>query len=251
MVTDVLRNRSTALLLAMVGAAWAAVAGAEVLGLAPSLHHHVLLQGGRPVWAAVAIFTPAWLVMVVAMMVPSSLAMLAAHDRLTAAEPRPLASRLSFLGAYLIAWTAFGIAALLGDSQLHALVHRSTWLLGHQSLIGAAALGGAGVFQFTPLKRRCLTICRSPLGFLMERYLPGAGNAFKLGLDHALFCIGCCWALMLVTFAAGVAMLPWMLALTAVMVVERTTPDGDRLSMPVGLTLMAGGAVTALWGGVL
>lgn len=65
---------------------------------------------------------------------------------------------------------------------------------------------------FTELKRRCLTACRSPLGFILERYRTGARNAFRLGLSHALFCLGCCWALMLVMFAAGVAALAWMLA---------------------------------------
>ncbi len=250
-MTAALRNRSTVLVLAAVAAAWAAVAGADLVGLTPALHHHALLQGGRPLWAAVGIFAPAWLVMVVAMMLPSSLPMLAAHDRVTAREPRPLASRVSFLAAYLLAWTAFGVAGLLGDSRLHALVHATPWLLAHQSVIGGATLAGAGAFQLTPLKRRCLTVCRSPLGFLLQRYRPGPHNAFRLGLDHALFCIGCCWALMLVMFAAGVAMLAWMLALTAVMVVERTTPGGDRMSLPIGLTLIGGAVATVFLGGVL
>ncbi|HSR22805.1 MAG TPA: DUF2182 domain-containing protein [Candidatus Eisenbacteria bacterium] len=249
-MTGAVGYRSIALAVAAVAAAWAVLVGVELSGQAPAFHHHTLLNGTRPLWEAIAIFVPAWVVMVVAMMLPSSLGMLATHVRVTVAEARPLLSRLSFLTAYLLAWTAFGVAALLVDSQVHALVRASPWLTAHQSLIAATTLVGAGVFQFTELKRRCLRVCRSPLGFLLDRYRPGVRSAFQLGLSHALFCIGCCWALMLVMFAAGVAALAWMLALSAVMVVERTIPGGGRLSGPVGLTLIAGGMLTAALGPV-
>jgi predicted metal-binding membrane protein len=247
-MTSAVLYRSIALVVAAIAAAWAVLVGVELTGQAPAFHHHTLLNGTRPLWEAIAIFVPAWIVMVVAMMLPSSLGMLATHVRVTVAEARPLLSRMSFLTAYVVAWMAFGVAALIGDSQVHALVRASPWLAAHQSLIAAATLAGAGAFQFTELKRRCLIACRSPLGFLLERYRPGARCAFQLGLSHALFCIGCCWALMLVMFAAGVAALAWMLALSAVMVVEKTMPGGSRLSGPVGLTLIAGGVLTATLG---
>ncbi len=250
-MTGAMRYRSVALLVAAVAAAWAVLVGVELSGRAPALHHHALLDGTRPLWVAIAVFVPAWVVMVVATMLPSSLGMLATHARVAVREGRPLASRMSFLAAYLLAWSAFGVAALLGDSQVHALVRASPWLAAHQSVIAAATLAGSGAFQFTALKRRCLLVCRSPLGFILERYVPGVRGAFRLGLSHALFCIGCCWALMLVMFAAGVAALVWMLALSAVMVIEKTTPGGDRLSGPVGLTLIAGGVLTAALGPVL
>ena len=246
-----IRYPPAALLVAAIAAAWAVLVGVELSGQASVFHHHALLNGTRPLWEAIALFVPAWVVMVVATMLPSSLGMLATHGRVAAREARPIVSRLSFLAAYLLAWSVFGVMALAGDSQVHAIVHASPWLAAHQSLIGAAALAGAGAFQFTPLKRRCLTACRSPLGFVLERYRPGARSALRLGLSHALTCIGCCWALMLVMFAAGVAALPWMLALSAAMVVEKTTPHGDRLSGPIGLTLIAGGVLTATVGPVL
>jgi predicted metal-binding membrane protein len=246
-----LRHRSIAAVLAAIAAAWALLIWVELSGRAPEFHHHTLLSGSRPLWEAEAVFLPAWVEMVVAMMLPSSLGMLAVHGRVVQGEARPLASRLSFLTAYLLSWTAFGVLALLGDAQVHALVGSSEWLAAHQTLIAAVTLAGAGVFQFTKLKRRCLSVCRSPLGFVLERYRPGAGGAFRLGLSHAVFCVGCCWALMLVMFAAGVAALAWMLALAAVMLVEKTTPGGDRLSKPVGLVLVGGGLLTAAFGPVL
>jgi predicted metal-binding membrane protein len=250
-VTGAMRYRSVALLVGAIVAAWAVLVRVELSGQAPAFHHHTLLNGTRPLWEAIAIFVPAWIVMVVAMMLPSSLGMLATHGRVAAGEVRPLVSRLSFLAAYLLAWTVFGLVALLGDSQVHVLVRASPWLAAHQSLIAGTTLVGAGAFQFTELKRRCLTACRSPLGFILERYRPGARNAFRLGLSHTLFCIGCCWALMLVMFAAGVAALAWMVALSAVMVVEKTTSGGTWLSGPVGLTLIAGGVLTAVLGPLL
>lgn len=244
-MTTALRNRTVVLLLAAIAAAWVMLVGAQVAGLAPALHHHALAGDGRPLWQGLAIFAPAWLLMVVAMMLPSSLGMLAAHDRVAAAEPHRALAGLTFLGAYLTAWTLFGLLALFGDTRVHAAVDASPWLAENQSLIGAGVLVGAGLFQFTPLKSRCLIVCRSPLGFLLERHRPGALNAGRLGLAHALYCIGCCWALMLVTFAAGVAALSWMLALSAVMVVEKIIPGGDRLTIPVGVTLVLGGLLLA------
>jgi predicted metal-binding membrane protein len=97
----------------------------------------------------------------------------------------------------------------------------------------------AGGFQFSKLKDRCLTVCRSPGGYLRQHYRRGAAAAFRLGAGHGVFCVGCCWALMLVAFAAGVASLWWMAALTAVMVFEKTGRGGRRGVRPIGVGLIA------------
>ena len=101
----------------------------------------------------------------------------------------------------------------------------------------------AGLYQFSPLKYHCLDKCRSPLSFITQ-YWTGrheAVAAFRLGVHHGLFCLGCCWSLMLVMFAVGTGSLAWMLALGAVMAIEKNLPWGRRLSRPVGLTLILGG----------
>lgn len=240
-----LRDRPVLLLAATVVAAWLAMMAADMAGWQPVLHHHHLIEGGLPLWAAFGLFLPAWLVMVVGMMLPSSLPMLVAQGRLARREARPGAARAAFLGAYLATWALFGGIALFGDAGVHHLVDASPEVALNQYLIAPATLVGAGIFQFTPLKRRCLAKCRSALGFLMDRYRPGTAGAMRLGFMHSLSCLGCCWALMLVMFAAGVAALVWMLALTVVMVAEKALPGGDRLTAPIGITLILGGLALA------
>jgi predicted metal-binding membrane protein len=100
----------------------------------------------------------------------------------------------------------------------------------------------AGAFQFSRLKNACLTACRSPESFLWQHYRRGARGGFALGARHGLSCVGCCWALMLVMFATGVGGLAWMLALTAIMVAEKTTRVGARLVVPVGIAFLLVGA---------
>ncbi len=112
----------------------------------------------------------------------------------------------------------------------------------------------AGAYQFTPLKHRCLDKCRSPFSFVVEHWQGRRERwqAFQLGIHHGLFCVGCCWALMLLMFATGVGSLVWMLALTAVMVIEKTSRWGARLVAPVGVALLVAGvavSVPAVLGG--
>ena len=115
------------------------------------------------------------------------------------------------------------------------------------TLIPAATLAFAAVYQFTPLKDACLKACRHPGIYLMHNYRRGPLNGLRIGFGHALYCLGCCWALMLVMFAAGVAHLAWMGALATIMFVEKTAPIGNRLVAPVGaaLLILAGVALLA------
>jgi predicted metal-binding membrane protein len=137
---------------------------------------------------------------------------------------------------------------LVGDvDQLHLGIHRLVdrwqWLAAHPSMSGGAALVLGGVFQFSSLKDRCLTVCRHPAAYLLPRYRRGVGAAFRLGAGHGVFCVGYCWALMLVAFPAGVANLWWMAALTAVMVFEKTGPAGQRGVRLIGVGLVGLGVL--------
>jgi predicted metal-binding membrane protein len=149
----------------------------------------------------------------------------------------------AFLGGYATVWTSFGAAAFLGDMGIHRLVGRWEWLAARPSLIGGAVLMLAGAFQFSNLKDRCLRVCRHPAGYLLQHYRWGTSAAFRLGVGHGVFCVGCCWALMLVAFAAGVATLWWMAALTGVMVFEKTGRGGPRGVRPIGLGLLVLGTL--------
>jgi len=134
-------------------------------------------------------------------------------------------------------WTAFGALAFLGDVVLHHTVEAVPWLEERPWLIGGSVLVLAGAFQFSDVKERCLSKCRLPGPYLLAHYRRGPAAGFRLGSGHGLFCVGCCWALMLVMFAAGVAVLWWMAALTAVMVYEKTGRHGAALTPVVGVAM--------------
>jgi len=248
------RFNAIGLLGCAIALAWAVCAWAELTGNAAQLHHHALYESGRPYWVAALIVLAAWQFMTAAMMLPSSLVFIRLYAVTAARAPDFPFALISFLGGYFAVWTAFALIAFTGDMQLHRIVDAWPWLAAHAALIPAATLGLAAGYQFTPLKDACLKACRHPGVYLMRRYRRGALNGLRIGFGHALYCVGCCWALMLVMFAAGVAHLAWMGVLAAIMFVEKATPSGNRIVAPVGaafgilavIALLAPGAIPGL-----
>jgi predicted metal-binding membrane protein len=223
----------------LVAVAWAVLVLATLAHQTFLLDHHYLLQAsGLPWLAALEVFLLCWQVMTVAMMLPSSMPMVKLVVYAGRRQERPVTIPLAFLAGYAVIWTAFAGGAFLGDTLVHRLVALWPWLVVHSWLIGAVTFAIAGLFQFSPLKERCLDMCRTPLGFFMRYYRKGMGTAWHLGLRHGGYCLGCCWALMLVMFGVGVGNLAGMAALTGVMVIEKTVPDGKRLSPLIGIILL-------------
>jgi predicted metal-binding membrane protein len=244
-------------ILAAVALAWIVSIAAQSSGAAVLLNHGRLIEGRGPLlpppplWLALPLFLVAWQVMVVAMMLPSSLPMFRLFRVTAARQPNSLAVRSAFLGGYLLIWGGFGALAFLQDVGIHRLVDRTPWLQSHPWVIAGTALALAGAFQFSALKERCLSECRHPGAFLLQHYRRGVGGAFRLGRKHGLFCLGCCWALMLVMFAAGVANLWWMAALAALMFYEKVGRAGDRVTPVAGVVLLALAAVVFIQPGWL
>lgn len=241
----------TTLLVALVGLTWVAL---WVWGHSPYgrfLSHEEVGQveglGDRYV-AIVALFVAAWTLMTVAMMLPTSLPLVALFHSFVRTRPDQLRLVALLVLGYLAVWTLFGAAVHLADRALHEAVERVGWLDANAWSIAAATIGLAGVYQFTPLKYHCLKKCRSPLSFIMERWRGGRASteAFQLGVRHGLFCLGCCWSLMLVMFAVGVGNVAWMLALGTVMAVEKNVSWGRRLTAPVGVLLVGWGLTLVL-----
>ena len=244
-------RRTPPVVTAAIAAAWIAAIAAQAAGAAALVHHDTLVADGPAPPVALLLFLLAWQVMIAAMMLPSSLPLVRLFAKVSANQPRPRSAMAAFLGGYALVWSSFGALAFGFDSAVHALVDASPWLHEHEWLIGGALLATAGGFQFTPLKDACLRACRLPSMFLTRHYRRGVGGGFRLGVRHGLFCLGCCWALMLVAFAAGVASLLWMAALTALMVHEKTQPRG-RHGVPVtGALLLAAAAVMVSSAGFL
>jgi len=199
------------------------------------VHHHHAAGGAGSAW----LFVGAWTVMTMAMMLPTTVPLVAVFHTIVGRRPgRAVLIGLAIAG-YLVIWTLTGLVFYAGWT----LIQRVAWWQAHAVAGSAAAFMVAGVYQFTPLKYRCLDKCRSPLSFVLS-YWQGEHdrrNAFRLGAHHGLFCVGCCWALMLLMFAVGVGSVGWMLALGAVMAIEKNVRWGRAFSAPLGVTLVAGG----------
>ncbi len=199
--------------------------------------------------APAVLYVAGWVLMLSAMMLPTTLPVLSVYAGLIRSRPdRRLLLALAVAG-YLAAWITFGIAAHLADLALAAGVRRMDWLVFNGWAIGAAVLAGAGLFQFTEFKRRCLDKCRMPLSFVMEHWRGRTerADALRLGWRHGLFCVGCCWALMLLMFVVGTGNVGWMLVLAAIMATEKNFRWGRRLSTPLGVGLIVwSGALVAM-----
>ncbi len=222
-----------------IAVSWGIALAAQLTGWSSLLHHDTLIEGGiLPFWLAIVVFLVAWQSMIVAMMLPSSIPMVRMFGAMAAQQRRKGEVMAAFLGGYAVVWTLFAAVAFLGDTALHNLADRTPWLLAHPQVIGGGVLALAGLFQFTDLKERCLTECRHPAAFLIPRYQRGTAAAYRIGWAHGLFCLGCCWAMMLLMFAVGVAHLWWMAVLTAIMVYEKVGAHGKRATPIIGVALL-------------
>jgi predicted metal-binding membrane protein len=197
----------------------------------------------------VVFYTIGWVVMSAAMMLPTSLPLIRSFDRMVAGQPNRTALQALLIGGYVAAWTAFGIGAHALDAVLHAWLAGSVWLIARPWAPGAVVLALAGGFQFSRLKYLCLDACRSPIAFIMT-YWHGVRplrESLTLGFAHGVYCVGCCWAVMLLMFVVGAANLSWMLILALAMAVEKNHPWGRLLARPLGAALLAAaGALLAL-----
>jgi predicted metal-binding membrane protein len=229
------------LLVALVGGAWLALAWLGASAYAPYLSHAALGgPGAVPPAVQAAVFVAGWALMSAAMMLPSAFPLVRVF--LTITESHGGLVALLGLG-YLAVWAAFGLLAYAGDAALHALAEGSSWIATRPHLVPGAVLLAAGLFQFSPIKYACLRQCRSPVGFVVQHWRGGsrARRAVRLGALHGVYCVGCCWALMVLMFAVGGVHLGWMLALASVMFVEKAVGWGRRVTTPAGVVL-------ALWG---
>jgi predicted metal-binding membrane protein len=182
------------------------------------------------------LYAGGWLIMLVAMMLPTALPLVSLFARMVRDRP----GRDLLIAGYLSVWSVFGLLAHALDTALHAYVASKASLSFNGWVIGAAVIGLAGAFQFSRLKYHCLDQCRTPLSFIARHWRGGAilRQSFQLGLRHGLFCIGCCWAIMILMFVVGMGNVGWMLAIGAVMAAEKNARWGPRLSAPLGIALL-------------
>ncbi len=219
--------------------AWILIFLAEIAGYGHLLHHNALGNNSIPLIVKLLVFLAIWQVMIVAMMLPSSVPMLKLFARVSSAQPQAL---FIFICAYATVWTGFAIALFGLDIGLH----QWDWLREKSWLYSGFTLVVAGAFQLSSLKQQCLQVCRHPFSFLTHHYERGLLGAWKLGIYHGLYCLGCCWALMLVMFVMGVGHLTWMLLLTVIMTMERTRQNFWSIMLVLGVVLLSRSSLVLL-----
>ena len=207
--------------------------------------HAAMGMTGMDAWGPgdIASLFVMWVVMMAGMMLPSAAPMilLVASTHRRQGGPRAQTRTAAFATGYLVAWTEFSLAAALVQTALHAGALMSSSMATQSTRVSGAIFLAAGVYQWLPLKQSCLTHCRSPLHFVSEHWREGVSGAFTLGLQHGLFCIGCCWVLMALLFAAGVMNLGWVAAIGALVLVEKLLKHGPVVGRVAGV-------VFVLWG---
>jgi len=185
-----------------------------------------------------------WVVMMAGMMLPSAAPILLLYAGVIRKSPdgdRTRAHVYAFAGGYLLVWTAFSLIATVLQRVLTDLLLLSPMMEVRSHTAGGALLIVAGLYQLTPFKRTCLESCRSPAAFISQHWERGAAGGFRLGLAHGLYCLGCCWALMLLLFVGGVMNLWWIGALTAFVLLEKLAPLGAQGGRLSGLLIIAMG----------
>jgi predicted metal-binding membrane protein len=222
-----------------VGLAWAAIIALHITGHGASVDHDSLLgPGGHLDLTSLLVYAAAWITMITAMMLPSAVPLLGLFAGVSRGQPRAGLVVAAFASGYLAVWMVFGWLALGFDTAVHTAVEASPWLHERPQLVIAAVLALAGAFQFSSLKDRCLSTCRHPGAYLLSHYRRGAGAALRIGWGHGLFCLGCCWALMTVAFAAGMTDLRWMAGFTLLMTYEKVGRYGNAVARIAGFALI-------------
>jgi predicted metal-binding membrane protein len=189
-----------------------------------------------------------WAVMMVAMMLPSAapvtllIASLARKRR--EAGTAPGISTAPFVLGYLAVWLAFAAVATVLQWRLDAAQLLSETMALASMVVAGSVLVLAGIYQWTPLKQACLRHCRSPLDFLLHHWRDGAFGALVSGARHGVFCLGCCWMLMVLLFVGGIMNLAWIAGIALIVLVEKTLPWGGRMGRATGAVLVVWGALT-------
>lgn len=186
-------------------------------------------------------FLVAWVVMMAAMMLPSSAPMFLLFRLQASDGPFGELRTLAFGVGYLLVWAAFGVVVLIAQRVLDMAVSPELRPYGV-----AAVLFAAGAYQFTPLKATCLRACQTPADFLVRHWRSGTLGALRLGLDHGLYCLGCCWALMAVLVAAGGMGLAWVALIALIVLVEKLVPQAIWFSRAVGVAFVLGAVLVLL-----
>jgi predicted metal-binding membrane protein len=186
-----------------------------------------------------------WSAMMAAMMLPSAVPMLLFYDSIAQKRSGPAVGLTAlFALGYLIVWFCFSIGAVVLQYALDKASLLSPLMQATSTVLAGAILIGAGLYQWTPVKQACLRRCRSPLDFVLTQWRSGNRGALSMGLRHGVFCLGCCWMLMLLLFVGGVMNFTWIAGIALFVLAEKLSPAGHWIGKAAGLALV-------IWGGLV
>lgn len=232
------RNLILAALLLLAAAAWALL-----LWQAGSADERMM---GLAMGMSAPLFLAVWVAMMVAMMFPTAAPMILTFVRVHEGRRQGGQSFVPtwvFVGAYLAIWTLFGALAYAAAVAAQALAASSMWLMENAARLGGATLVLAGLYQLSPLKHACLAKCRTPLDFILNGWRDGYVGTLRMGLEHGVYCLGCCWLLFVILFPLGTMNVAAMAVITLLIFAEKSLPVGRRMAQAAAVALIAYGAL--------
>jgi len=208
------------------------------------------LPEGAWSFSAAAVTASMWSAMTLAMMLPSASPMILTYAEIAETAARKserIVSPLVIAAGYASVWLVFSLLATVIQIVLTRAALLNTGTASASGILAGAIFIGAGVYQFSALKHACLTHCQNPFPFFFTNWATTPGGVFRLGVEQGLYCLGCCWAMMMVMFAVGAMNVAWMAGLAAVMTIEKLL-TGRRFAHGVGVALIVVGTGIAVSG---
>ena len=233
------RNLILASLLVLAAAAWLLLAW-------QSLADDGEMAMGLTMGMAAPLFMAMWVAMMVAMMFPASAPMILMFARVHAGKRergQPFVPTWVFVTSYMVIWTLTGAVAYGVAVGSEELAKQWLWLMDNAARIGGGVLVLAGVYQLSPLKRSCLSKCRTPLDFILGSWRDGYVGSFRMGLEHGAYCLGCCWLLFVILFPLGVMNVGAMVAITLLIFAEKSLSRGGQIAQAAAVALVTYGAL--------
>ncbi|WFP63779.1 DUF2182 domain-containing protein [Mesorhizobium sp. WSM4904] len=240
------RNIILALLIAIAAAAWALLIWQQI-GLDADMRMGIY----SPTMGMKApLFLAVWMIMMVAMMFPTAAPMILTFHQVQAGKRgrgETFVSTWVFAAGYMLIWGAMGVLAFAGAAGSEVLAAYVGLSTATAARIGGALLMAGGAYQLSPLKYLCLAKCRTPVGFILTSWRDGQWGAVRMGVQHGLFCLGCCWLLFLALFPIGIMNLAAMAVVTLLIFAEKTLPSGERIAKVSGVALLLYGATVLVF----
>jgi predicted metal-binding membrane protein len=208
---------------------------------------------GLTMGVSAALFIALWVVMMIAMMFPTAVSMILTFRTVSTdkQQEHSFITTWIFVGAYLLVWSLSGVLAYVFALGIEELAGQSMWLMMNAARFGGVVLVMAGLYQFSSLKRICLSKCRMPLQCILDTWRDGYSGAFHMGLEHGAFCLGCCWLLFVILFPLGIMNITAMILVTMLIYAEKSLPLGRQIGMVAGGGLIIYGILVLFWPALL